>query len=277
MEQYDEELVLLKANFHVDFYNTHLILLFNTLGQYEFREQKQILPQNIEMIQYLTQGSIRRNFNKVFGAASEIFADMLYNFLSDGAPLMHINVKTFLKKFAIIWPKKKSNQEEGEDEGHKKQRNIQDFYLNQAEEKQRAKDLNRISFEFYDQDRDEYLSVLDLIRMQTSFDDLSAIGQEIGHLLDVYEGNNIRPKYVKDKFSINFNRFHTMIEQSCIIKELTYVLVESFFKPNEHYLNIFLPNPDLPRPIGYIELADKRKHFNYEGIFDKDLIKLNAD
>jgi len=54
--------------------------------------------------------------------------------------------------------------------------------------------------------------VLDLIRMKTSFDDLSAIGEEIAHLLDVYEGNNIRPKYVKDKFSINFNRFHTMIE-----------------------------------------------------------------
>lgn len=120
VEQYDEELVLLKANIHEDFYNSHLIMLFNTLGQYEFREQKQILPQNIEMIQYLTQGSIKRNFHKVFGAASEVFADMFYHFLSDGAPLMHINIKTFLKKFAIIWPKKKANNEDGEDEGHKK-------------------------------------------------------------------------------------------------------------------------------------------------------------
>lgn len=119
--------------------------------------------------------------------------------------------------------------------------------------------------------------MLDLIRMKTAFDDLSAIGQEIGLLLDVYENSNIRPKYVKDKFSINFNRFHTMIEQSCIIKELTYTLVDSFFKPSEHYLNVFMPNPELHRPLGYIELGDKRKHFNYEGIFDKELIKLNAD
>ena len=119
--------------------------------------------------------------------------------------------------------------------------------------------------------------MLDLIRMKTSFDDISAIGLEIASLLDVYEGNNIRPKYVKDKFSINFNRFHTMIEQSCIIKELSYVLVDSYFKADEQYLNIFVPNPEIPKPTSYIEMADKRRHYNYEGIFDKDLIRLNAD
>lgn len=53
---------------------------------------------------------------------------MLYNFLSDGAPLMHINVKTFLKKFAILWPKKKANLDETEDEVHKKQKNIEYRY-----------------------------------------------------------------------------------------------------------------------------------------------------
>ncbi len=77
------------------------------------------------MIQYLTQNSIRRNFHKVFGSHSEVFADMFYNFLADGASLMHINVKTFLRKFAIIWPKRKVTEEEDENR-HK--RNIQDFY-----------------------------------------------------------------------------------------------------------------------------------------------------
>ena len=53
------------------------------------------------------------------------------------------------------------------------------------------------------------------------------------------------------------------------------VLVDAFFKPKEAHLNAFAPNPELPRPA--IELADKRRHFNYDGIFDKELLKLNAD
>ncbi len=117
--------------------------------------------------------------------------------------------------------------------------------------------------------------MLDLIRIKTSFDDTSTIGIEVTQLLEAYEKYNIRPKYVKDRFSINFNRFHTMIPQSCVIKELLYILVESYFKPQEGYLNVFAPNPEMPRP--QVELGDKRRYFNYEGIFDKDLIKLNAD
>ena len=80
------------------------------------------------------------------------------------------------------------------------------------------KDLNRIAFDFYDFDRDHLLSVLDLIKLQTSFDDSSTIGQEVGELLDTYQGFNIRPKYVKERFTLNFDRFHTMIPHSCIIK-----------------------------------------------------------
>ncbi len=52
----------MKNQIHEEFYNNHLVLLFNALGQYEFREQKQIQPQNIEMIQFLTLNSIQKNF-----------------------------------------------------------------------------------------------------------------------------------------------------------------------------------------------------------------------
>lgn len=142
---------------------------------------------------------------------------MFYNYLADGAPMMHINIKQFLKKFQVFWPKKK--QEEDEEAGQKK-KTIQDFYIKQAEEKQRIKDLNRIAFEFYDIDRDNILSILDLIRILTSFDDNCLIGKEIGGLMEIYQNSNVRPKYVKEVLIINFERFHQMIGESCIIKEL---------------------------------------------------------
>ena len=55
-----------------------------------------------------------------------MFSEMFYNHLSDGAPLMHINIKQFLKKFAIFWPKKKLDEEE--EEMQKKKKTVQDFY-----------------------------------------------------------------------------------------------------------------------------------------------------
>lgn len=36
---------------------------------------------------------------KIFGVANETFSEMFYNYLSEGAPLQHINIKQFLKRF----------------------------------------------------------------------------------------------------------------------------------------------------------------------------------
>ena len=38
---------------------------------------------------------------------------MFYNYLTNGAPHKHINIKQFLKKFTLLWPKRK--EEENED------------------------------------------------------------------------------------------------------------------------------------------------------------------
>lgn len=80
------------------------------------------------------------------------------------------------------------------------------------------KDLNKVAFDFYDTDHDKKLSILDLIKIQTSFDDTSAIGKEIGEMLEIYQKYNVRPKYVKEPLTINFDRFHQMLEESCIVK-----------------------------------------------------------
>lgn len=47
--------------------------------------------------------------------------------------------------------------------------------------------------------------------------------------MDIYQNINVRPKYVKEPLVISFEKFHGIIEQSCIIKELQYVLVDRYF------------------------------------------------
>ena len=71
----------------------------------------------------------------MFGASNDVFSDMFYNYLSDGAILMHISIKSVLKKFMIIWPKKKVPEEEDDSHHNSKKKTIQDFYFKQAEEK----------------------------------------------------------------------------------------------------------------------------------------------
>jgi hypothetical protein len=79
------------------------------------------------------------------------------------------------------------------------------------------KDLNRIAFDFYNTDHDHTLNLLDIMKVQTAFDDSSLIGKEIKSLMEIYQNNNIRPKYVKEPLTITFERFHQLIEESCII------------------------------------------------------------
>jgi hypothetical protein len=48
----------------------------------------------------------------VFGVGNNKFAEMFYNFLSECTPLMHINIKTFLKKFKMFLPKKREEEDD---------------------------------------------------------------------------------------------------------------------------------------------------------------------
>jgi len=85
-DQFDDELNKLKERIHEDFYNNHLINIFQALGQYEFRDNRQIIPQNVEAAQYLTLNSIQKHFARVFGSQHNVFAEMFYSYLSDNIP-----------------------------------------------------------------------------------------------------------------------------------------------------------------------------------------------
>jgi hypothetical protein len=217
--------------------------------------------------------------HRVFGASHNVFAEMFYNFLSDNIPQRHIPIKRFLKKFMIFWPVRKDPEEEENEEKKKKQQSSSDFYKKLEEEKQRKKDLNRIAFMFYDVDSDHNMNILDIIKMQTQFDDLSSINKEIALIMEEYKNINIRPKYVKDRQIINFERFNQIVPDSCIIRELQHVLVDSFAHPHINYKNVFLPNGSNSDSVNsqYVELKEKKKYYNYDSIFDKDLIKLKQE
>jgi hypothetical protein len=53
----------------------------------------------------------------------------------------------------LFWPKRKEPVPEEEDEHHKKKKmDTDDYFLKQAEERKRLRDLNRVAFSFYDTD-----------------------------------------------------------------------------------------------------------------------------
>lgn len=97
--------------------------------------------------------------------------------------------------------------------------------------------------------------------------------------MEEYKNVNIRPRYVKDRQVIKFDRFNQIVPESCIIRELQYILVDSFTQPQINYQNVFLPSGTNRDSVNsqYVELKEKKKYYNYDSIFDKDLIKLKQE
>jgi hypothetical protein len=127
-------------------------------------------------------------------------------------------------------------------------------------------------------DADQLMNILDIVKIQTQFDDHSAINREIALIMDEYKNLNIKPKYVKERATLNFEKFNAIIPNSCIIRELQYILVDSFAKPDHNYHNVFLPSGNSSSVNSqYVELKEKKKYYNYDSIFDKELLKLKQD
>ena len=69
----------------------------------------------------------------------------------------------------LFWPKRKEPVVEDDDEHNrnKKKLDTDDYFLKQAEEKKRMRDLNRVAFSLYDTDQDHYINILDMIKLST--------------------------------------------------------------------------------------------------------------
>jgi hypothetical protein len=84
----------------------------------------------------------------------------------------------------------------------------------------------------------------------------------------------VRPKYVKEHLLLNFEKFHAIHEQSCIIKEVQYFLVDKYYKSHANHTNVYTQSSS---KVKVDQVVDKKKYYNFDIIFDKDLIKLKSE
>jgi len=64
--------------------------LFNALGVVDIKELPKAMPlEEKETKQYLTFESLKSNLPKVFGIRNDFFAEMLFSYISDHAPMDH--------------------------------------------------------------------------------------------------------------------------------------------------------------------------------------------
>ena len=112
----DNDFNELKSNIDDDFL-PYTFQLFNALGNIDLQELgKNAQQEEREAKQYMTLESVKRNLPKVFGIKNDFFAEMLFSFISDHAPLSHIiNYHQFLSRLEIFWPKKDTVPLEKED------------------------------------------------------------------------------------------------------------------------------------------------------------------
>jgi len=82
--------------------------LFNLLGEVDFAAMRQpFAQQDKEVKQFITLRSLTTNLHKVFGIRNDFFAQMLFTYLSDRAPLTYyITYSGFLKKLLPFFPQK---------------------------------------------------------------------------------------------------------------------------------------------------------------------------
>lgn len=77
-----------------------------------------------------------------------------------------------------------------------------------------------MAFEILDIDKDGILNVLDLIKIQSFFEEDCELAVDLNKIMEIYKDKNVRPKYIREEYIINFETFNSIIHRSCIIKEL---------------------------------------------------------
>ena len=91
--------------------------MFNALGVVDIKELPKAMPlEEKETKQYLTFESLKSNLPKVFGIRNDFFAEMLFSYISDHAPMDHkINYMQFFIRLMPLWLKKKDENIDDKD------------------------------------------------------------------------------------------------------------------------------------------------------------------
>lgn len=131
--------------------------LFNALGEVDFNtEQSNFMQEDRETRQYVSLASLKRNLPKVFGIRNDFFSFLLFNYLSNHAPLNYIiNYNQFLFRFMRLWPKKR----EGGKHENENQKEIRLFH----EKKARRLQIHSLLFDILRISNKEDVTIFDLL------------------------------------------------------------------------------------------------------------------
>jgi hypothetical protein len=86
VDQFDEEIMIMKGQICEEFYPNVIIPMFMDLGAHVFKDMKLVVNTTIEQMQYVTLSSLIENFHKIFNISNTSFAEMVYNYLTDNTP-----------------------------------------------------------------------------------------------------------------------------------------------------------------------------------------------
>lgn len=174
-----------------------------------------------ESVQFVTFGSLKRSFHKVFGAPNDPMAELLFRYLSgcsdESIDTVRVNYFEFLLKLDVFWPKKQPERDPRD-----KSTRANEEEEEQAKYKEAA---SKLAFGICDRDGDGILSILDLNWIASNFSPESKFGQEAALLIHEYMEKNIRPKYVKAKEIINYSAFTHLIPKCVLVQELEHAFL----------------------------------------------------
>ena len=144
-------------------------------------------------------------------------AEMLFRYISDcrtDLESARVNYEEFLRKFDVLWPKKP------EPKGRKDESTLaQEEWLAGLQNEER---LNKLAFNILDIDGDNEISILDLVWVCSNFNEENKLGKSVLTLFDLYMDKNVRPKYVKEKFYLNFQAYNAELPGIDLIQDLNY-------------------------------------------------------
>ena len=154
-----------------------------------------------ETFQYITFASIKKNYHLVFGQNNDAMAEAIFRYLSGcnknetGLSNSRVNYLTFLQKFQCLWPKKPEVKAKNDSNKAREEFKFEMIH-------KQAQD--RLIFNILDLDGDDQLSILDLVWICSHFNEETQLGLKMAEVFEQYMDKNVRPKYVRTKYKIDF-------------------------------------------------------------------------
>lgn len=100
-------------------------------------------------------------------------------------------------------------------------------------------EYNKLAFNILDLDGDQEISILDLVWACSNFSEETRLGKAVLKLFEFYMDKNVRPKYVKAKYYLNFQAYNAELPvyasmiKDALIEDLKYAFKDRLIKIQE--------------------------------------------